>query len=612
MSGWGKRKQSEPEEEGIELTTFKVWGKHLSGGLGEEWVDDDDDYLESQHGSSEQENQEREQEKTLFSDFPRDFNTYRDSSTVGQRPGIKDKLQQIYDGKIYDRMIERARAMKQKMEQAGEPVDLDAIVVACFGHIPRGLVPPAFITELQSWRRVRDAMTARAVVAGQQPKSVTDKVKDGLDKAGIVNKLLQAGIKVIPGGKELKDIVEQLGDALENLGQVMKLASTNIDLGQGISEGSGPGKSPVELKIADEKVMEALKSLGGLGGDVLAKLLPVIGVLKNGAECLAALKDTMERVKLRAGTGDLKDQASLDTTSQLSRAFEQSQSREGRLGVESGLGAGTSAISTAAGTCTATIVLAKLGAAIEIVGTTISVAGKVVLTGYDEVKARAALATLKKAQGGDTDAQQAVFSDHAYYAKMLIALMAKDGNPLARKYLIDRGLEESDLDNQLTSADILFDYAVMKSKEEGGPESKIEMMKELAASALEKIERFGELCKSGLEWLGAIKKEPEQILQISAPVPPMETLAKMFDEMTRLKTLQEEFVKDHGAMDKDLDLQFVGLRDRLAKMQETSVTMREELSEQVKLSTGKIAEALTSSLQEWSAVCSAIAKRSVG
>ena len=282
-------------------------------------------------------------------------------------------------------------------------------------------------------------MTARAVVAGNQPKSVTDKVKEGLDKAGIANALLKAGIKAIPGGKEVKEIIEKLGEALENLGSVMELVSTNIDMGQGISEGSGPGRSPVELKIADEKVIEALKSLGSLGGDVLGKLLPVIGVLKNGAECLAALKDTMERVKPARRHRRPQGPGLADTTNQLSRAFEQSQGREGRLGAESGLDTGTSAISTAASTCTSTIVLAKLGAAIEIVGTTVSVAGKAVLTGYDEVKARAALATLKKATGPATpDAQQAVFADHAYYAKMLIAIMAKDGNPLARKYLIDR------------------------------------------------------------------------------------------------------------------------------------------------------------------------------
>ena len=83
---WARSKKSESEDEGIELTTFKVWGKHLSGGLGEEWVDDDDDYLDSQTSMSGEESRQREQEKTLFSGFPRDFNTYRNSSTVGQRP----------------------------------------------------------------------------------------------------------------------------------------------------------------------------------------------------------------------------------------------------------------------------------------------------------------------------------------------------------------------------------------------------------------------------------------------------------------------------------------------------------------------------------------------
>lgn len=75
---------------------------------------------------------------------------------------------------------------------------------------------------------------------------------------------------------------------------------------------------------------------------------------------------------------------------------------------------------------------AKVGAAIEIVSGAMKVGGAVVLAGFDEVSPRNAVATLRAAQAGDTEAQKEVFFKHAHYAKMLIAVLAMDNNPLAK------------------------------------------------------------------------------------------------------------------------------------------------------------------------------------
>lgn len=524
------RRRRQDDDEGIEMTTFKVWGRRLPG------------------GAAEIDREESEKESKLFASFPDGFKTYEDAAKT------KVSAEQLKAlGEATKNMIARARAMKKDMEDRGEPVDLERIEREVFGHIPRGLIPPEFIKELQSWRRVRDAMTARAVMKGAAPEGRAEKIKGGLDKAAVVAGLAKSGLGAIPGlGKEATEVIEKVNEALEYLGKALEGGSQSIDLQQARAERTAAELSPVAIKIADEKLMTAMTGLAGLGADVVAKFVPVVGALKNGADCLAAIKDTMERTKLRAGTGELRDQALLDTTSQLSRAFDQAQGRETRLAVESGVSATTSGLSTAANVATSTGVGAKVGAALEVTSTAISVGGKVVLGGYDEVTARKAVATLRRAQAGDTDAQQEVFADHAHYAKMLIAVMAMDGDPLARKYLIDRGLEESDLENPATTADLLFDYAVLKSKETDEPSSKIAQALELAQAAGEKLTEFAKACAAGLERIGVLKAKPAEPVPEIVRLPGAAEIRGMWQQVAQVREMLERSKAVFGAPDRGL------------------------------------------------------------
>lgn len=506
--------RSSPDaEEGVEMTTIKTWGRRLPGGAAE--IDRED----------------MEQERTAFSVFPDDFSTYRDAGAMTLSPQQLAALDAANK-----KMLARAAAMKKAM---GNAIDLDVIAKSVFGHIPAGLIPPQFITELQDWRRVRDAMTARAVLKGQAPEGRAEKIKGGLDKAGLVVKLTSGALGAIPGlkGSEAADVIESINVALTGMAQALEAVGLSIDggLASGEHDDASATASPVALKIADEKMMQALTGLGSLGADVLAKFIPVIDVMKNGADCVAAIKDTMERSKLRASSGELRDKAQLDTTSQLSRAFDQAQGRETRLAVGSGIDAATSGLSTAAGVATATVVGAKVGAVIEVLSGVIKVGGATVLAGVDEVEARAAVKTLRAAQAGDTEAQVLVFAAHAHYAKMLIAVLAMDDNPLARKYLIDRGLEEADLDNPLTTADLLFDYAVLKSNETDEPASKIDKAIAVAKAAGETLLAVGGYIRARLETLGALKKTPVQpvpeiVVLYEAPV-----IRKMIADVRGLK-----------------------------------------------------------------------------
>jgi hypothetical protein len=503
------------------MTTFKVWGRRLPGGIAE--VDRED----------------MDHEREVFSVFPDDFSTYRDAGKMTIGPEQRRELDAAYE-----KMLARAAAMKQAMLSNHQEVDLDLIAKTVFGHIPPGLIPPQFVKELQDWRRVRDAMTARAVVKGQAPEGRADKIKGGLDKADLAAKLTSGALGAIPGLKDTEagEIIKNINDALKGMAQALEAIGLGFDGAQALGDQAEAlaTASPVALKIADEKMMAALKSLGGLGADVLAKFIPVVGTMKSGAECVAAIKDTMERTKLRASSGELRDKAQLDTASQLGRAFDQAQGRETRLAVGSGIDATTSGLSTAASVATATVIGAKVGAAIEVASGVIKVGGAVVLAGFDEAGARTAVKTLRAAQAGDTEAQQEVFSKHAHYAKMLIAVLAMDKNPLARTYLIDRGLEESDFNNPLTTADLLFDYAVLKSDETAAPVSKVDQAIAAAQAAGETLATVGTYLRGKLEKLGVLTAKPAE------PVPEIVVLyeapavRKMIADIRTLKATVQD------------------------------------------------------------------------
>ena len=507
--------------EEIEMTVFKDWGRRLPDGAAE--IDRED----------------MEEERELFAQFPDDWKTYQDAP--GRTPITSEQERALREAT--DRMIKRARAMKADMEKRGEEVDFDKIEAAVFGHIPRGMIPPEWVKELQSWRRVRDAMNARAVVQGQAPEGRAEKVKGAVDKvklgADLTKAALDAGKTLAP--KEVADVVEKISQAFEYLGKAMELAGGYADVASAADKGQKAGKSPVEIKIADEKMLEALSGIAGLGIDLAGSVIPIISALKNGADCLAAVKDTVERTKLRAATGDLKDKAAVNTTDQLGRAFDQAQGRETRLAVESGVNATTSALGAAGDVVAMTGVGTAAGLGIKIANGVLTVGSKVVFTAVDEVGARKALETLKKAQGGDTQAQELVFNDHPHYAKMLIAQMAIDNNPLAKKYLIDRGLEEADLANPLTTGDILFDYMVMKSKEEDAPSSKIEAAGKLIEAAGEKLKALGALCEKALVRIGALTAKPtEPPPEMSAPVPTKQQIALLFKQLGEAREKLEE------------------------------------------------------------------------
>ncbi len=187
--------------------------------------------------------------------------------------------------------------------------------------------------------------------------------------------------------------------------------------------------------------------------DELKKVIPGLSIATSGAELLMALNELRGTVAKHAKTGGLEKQAaagvaqgSVDeaTMGALSNALtaEKVQIGKGSMDVVGKAGETASAIATTAGGAHG----AAVGAAISVIGNAIMVGSNIAFRAIDWSSAKEAQETIRQAQAGNMVAQVKVFEDSGFYAKMYICLLCKDNNPLAKKFVVDRGIVEEDLD----------------------------------------------------------------------------------------------------------------------------------------------------------------------
>jgi hypothetical protein len=102
---------------------------------------------------------------------------------------------------------------------------------------------------------------------------------------------------------------------------------------------------------------------------------------------------------------------------------------------------------------------------ISVVGTAIEYGGKVYFANVDFNRASSAKQTLLRAQAGSTVDRLLVFENCAVYAKMYIAILAKEKNKLAEEFIIKRGYTESDIAKEEVSATILREFLMKDAKQ---------------------------------------------------------------------------------------------------------------------------------------------------
>src|SRR5205823_2629849 len=101
------------------------------------------------------------------------------------------------------------------------------------------------------------------------------------------------------------------------------------------------------------------------------------------------------------------------------------------------------------------------GKAIKITGKVIEYGGKIVFAGIEWNEAKKVKSLIKEAQAGNPVARIQLMEDSSRCAKMYIAVLAREGHPLATEFIVKRGYTEADF-NDATSLKIIRE-AMMSS-----------------------------------------------------------------------------------------------------------------------------------------------------
>jgi hypothetical protein len=105
---------------------------------------------------------------------------------------------------------------------------------------------------------------------------------------------------------------------------------------------------------------------------------------------------------------------------------------------------------------------APIAAAVEVgilvTKTAVEVAGKVVIANIEFSKMDQARKTLADAKAGSMVAQQLIFLQSPFYAKTYIVILAKDNDPLAARFIIDRGYTGADLEREDVAVSVLREF----------------------------------------------------------------------------------------------------------------------------------------------------------
>ena len=206
---------------------------------------------------------------------------------------------------------------------------------------------------------------------------------------------------------------------------------------------------------------DALSMAGtsGAGG-----LVPVLCAVGAGIDLTRAIVDLGKAISLSKRTGSLQRQAEIADAAQDSpdggalvmaicngvAATKRKVAKESVNVTSKGLTfAGELTLNTGIG------VVAGLG--LKVAGKSVEYAGKIVFAGIDWGRAKDVKAMIKEARDGNPMARMQLMKKSGLYAKMYIGIMAREGNPIARKYVVDRGLSEADIDNPAIAISVLRD-----------------------------------------------------------------------------------------------------------------------------------------------------------
>ncbi len=388
-----------------------------------------------------------------------------------------DDLKAIYE--VQNELIAKAREIR---DCGGTLADCEKVLE----HIPRTWWPPEFVEELQAWRKTERALRKEAVRDMFEEKSELLETAKGCVEfvMGTLGQLasmreLGAGGVGLEQGVETNDINSWLNDdkivaELANWGETVK---GGWETGSGVVEALKSGdftktdmtaEQAAELATKITKSMnDVMKNVGSLckqkgiapppDSFMATKFLPGLAIATAGIDLALSIKNLVIHSKRAFQTSIMENEALMlwasgkdeDGGAFVNTLKNEMRGRKTQMAKDS-LDITTNTLALAGAIGEASGMGAHAGIAIKIVGKAIEVGGVIVFTNIEWGLANNAKKLIKEAQAGNPIARLQIFEECNLYAKMYIAILVKEGHPLAKKFLEQRGIEEGDLTNALS------------------------------------------------------------------------------------------------------------------------------------------------------------------
>jgi len=436
---------------------------------------------------------------------------YRDQTDL---PIERDDMEELQ--RYIDRALERAYRFMDTAEPSVEAINELEEMVA---HIPEFLRPPTFIKAQRAWRATQRAFAIEA--ARKRAEEVSRAGNLALLKAAVTQLLAAAkdhfdlyadtrwgdhynqdkqkqyessgewqvflGVSYAESLKQLKDLKGVLEDDFKEYKDwdaIQKLQAALGALGTMHTAVNGACKAGTAIKGLMEK---AVAAAGGATSSVKSKgegewltewsavnnlyigySMGVATALLSIATRIRALSNETrmflrsQELKHRAGTDRLTGKREDD-----SGAFELALANEMNARVleieKQGLGIVVDSIELSANVAKLSGIGAWAGYGISISGKAVEVAGNIIFKNIELAGTKRAMATLERARAGDPEARLEIFEDCAWYAKMYIAHLVQQEDPLATVFILQRGYDEADLQKESVQTDVLRDFLIQSA-----------------------------------------------------------------------------------------------------------------------------------------------------
>ena len=342
-------------------------------------------------------------------------------------------------------------------------------------HIPAELWPDKIVVELQAWRKVEYDLMAERV-------SNTKVVKKG--KLGFV--LTAEEIFGLAG--DIGDIFgDDIGDMpeIEHAFQICDGLSKLSAIGSQFSEARMNQNDEVAMNsLSTTHVVAFLASAGGVAtaigkmdeigiqessasGAWLVEKAPILGAVSSSVDAFVSVVHTHELYKeLKVSKEELKK---IETAFYIGKSrdralvncFHNERDAKNRQTIKAAIESGAEVLGAAGNIVEAA---GPAALAIKTVGAGIKYGNKIVFKGIDWNNAKHAKQVLDMAKAGNRLARVQVFKASAFYAKMYIAVAAKDGEKFALAFIENRGATSFDFTRPM-ALKILRDYLMNKAEQ---------------------------------------------------------------------------------------------------------------------------------------------------